>query len=147
MSAMDVSEDFPYLPFPRPLPAWGTSRSENTQVEEKAAEPAAADAPVPMDAEEEELKEEVTYPNMELAQRVFTLDCPEPPENVAEIQQTILDDVRQDSMAPYYETLCSRFGWPVDDAFLGSMKSVHLCASRPPSHPLTGAHTGAQDRE
>lgn len=95
-------------------------------VEEKAPEPAAADAPVPMDAEEEEeQKEETTYPNMELAQRVFTLDCPEPPENAAEIQQTVLDDVRQDSMAPYYETLCSRFGWPVDDAFLGAMKTAN----------------------
>lgn len=66
-----------------------------------------------------------TYPNMDLAQKAFLLQCDEPPEELEAVRAELMEEIRKDSMAPFYEVLCARHEWPVDSAVLEAMKSAN----------------------
>ena len=71
--------------------------------------------------EAEEEQEPPTYPNMDLAQTVFQLEAATPAE-VVSLQAEVLESVRTDKMAPYYEFLIAKYGFAADDALLAELK-------------------------
>lgn len=77
-------------------------------------------------AEDPDEVEEKTFPDMDLAQKVFLLECGlDSPEVLEATKTEILSVVKQDAMAPYYEFLCARFSWNVDDALLAEMTAAN----------------------
>lgn len=40
----------------------------------------------------------------------------------AELQAQIIDMVRRDNMAPFYEHIVSKYGWTLDESLLSTMK-------------------------
>ena len=63
-------------------------------------------------------------PNMELAQLVFsythymTID----PAKSQSCRQQILDIVKNDSMAPFYKSICAQMGWAFDQSLYDTMR-------------------------
>ena len=37
-------------------------------------------------------------------------------------KETVLAAIKEDKMAPFYESMCQKFGWSVDAALLAEMK-------------------------
>uniref|UniRef100_A0A1B0CS96 26S proteasome non-ATPase regulatory subunit 6 n=1 Tax=Lutzomyia longipalpis TaxID=7200 RepID=A0A1B0CS96_LUTLO len=63
-------------------------------------------------------------PNLELAQLKFLLSLPEH-RNDKEIQGKLMNAIREDNMAQFYEEVCKDLGWPVDQALLTKMKETN----------------------
>lgn len=63
--------------------------------------------------------DDVTEPNMTLAQTAFRYSSAPTPELEAELRTTI----EAASMAPYYEYAVAKFGWTLDEALLAKMKA------------------------
>jgi len=74
-----------------------------------------------MDEDEvpQEKPEERTFPDMQLAQKAFLLDNAS--NDVSAIKSEVLNAIDEDSMGPYYEFLCAKHGWMVDEAKLSAM--------------------------
>lgn len=60
-------------------------------------------------------------PNLELAQWKFLLTLKEHQNNTA-LKAKLLDAIKNDTMAPWYEIVCSELNWPVDQSLLSKMK-------------------------
>ncbi|XP_055851781.1 26S proteasome non-ATPase regulatory subunit 6 [Episyrphus balteatus] len=60
-------------------------------------------------------------PNLDLAQYKFLLSLGEHKNDVA-IKTKLLDAIKADNMAPFYELVCSELNWPVDKDLLARMK-------------------------
>jgi len=75
--------------------------------------------------EEVEVKAERTFPDMELAQKAFLLDSPEAGADLEAVKAELLSAIETDAMAPFYEYLCARHGWMVDEALLATMKAAN----------------------
>jgi 26S proteasome regulatory subunit N7 len=73
------------------------------------------------DDEVAEKPEERTFPDMQLAQKAFLLES----SNDEALKAEVLSAVETDSMAPYYEILCAKYGWMVDDALLAKMNEAN----------------------
>jgi 26S proteasome regulatory subunit N7 len=67
-------------------------------------------------------EEEKTYPDMELSQKAFLLETPEGQS----MKDEVMEGVKADSMAPFYEHLCTKHGWMADEALLASMKEANV---------------------
>jgi len=52
-------------------------------------------------------------PKLELAQNKFLLTLPENKNN-AEMKAKLIDEIKAENMAPWYEVVCAELGWPVD---------------------------------
>ena len=66
-------------------------------------------------------EEEKTFPDMELSQKAFLLETPEGQG----VKDEVMEGVKADSMAPFYEHLCTKHGWMADEALLASMKEAN----------------------
>ncbi|KAH8288762.1 hypothetical protein KR054_009357 [Drosophila jambulina] len=60
-------------------------------------------------------------PNLELAQTKFLLTLAEYKQDAA-LKSKLLDAIRADNMAPWYEHICTELGWAVDKDLLARMK-------------------------
>lgn len=60
-------------------------------------------------------------PNLELAQWKFLLTLKENKNNVA-LKGKLLEAIKTDTMAPWYEIVCSELNWAVDQGLLSNMK-------------------------
>ncbi|KAF9359208.1 26S proteasome non-ATPase regulatory subunit 6 [Mortierella sp. AD094] len=60
-------------------------------------------------------------PSIELSQNRFLLTSG-PKDTHAQAQEAILNKIKEDNMAPFYELICEEQGWPVDTALLNQMK-------------------------
>ncbi|XP_068156869.1 26S proteasome non-ATPase regulatory subunit 6 [Drosophila tropicalis] len=60
-------------------------------------------------------------PNLELAQTKFLLTLPEYKQD-AVLKGKLLDAIKADNMAPWYEHVCTEFNWPIDKELLSRMK-------------------------
>ncbi|KAH8279010.1 hypothetical protein KR018_012274 [Drosophila ironensis] len=60
-------------------------------------------------------------PNLELAQTKFLLTLAEHKQDAA-LKAKLLEAIRTDSMAPWYEHICTELGWTVDKELLARMK-------------------------
>ncbi|XP_055905834.1 26S proteasome non-ATPase regulatory subunit 6 [Eupeodes corollae] len=60
-------------------------------------------------------------PNLDLAQSKFLLTLSEHKNDVA-IKTRLLDAIKADNMAPWYELVCAELNWPVDKDLLARMK-------------------------
>mmetsp|Transcript_13199 Transcript_13199/g.25967 ORF Transcript_13199/g.25967 Transcript_13199/m.25967 type:complete len:398 (+) Transcript_13199:41-1234(+) len=76
-----------------------------------------------LDTEEVEEKIERTFPNMDLAQSVWKLECEG--VDIEAVKETVLTAIKEDKMVPFYEIVCQKFGWMVDDALLTEMKTAN----------------------
>ena len=74
------------------------------------------------DGEETPKEEERTFPDMEMSQKAFLLDHAEFSANAKE---EVMAAVEANSMAPYYEHLCAKHEWMVDDDLMGKMKAAN----------------------
>lgn len=63
-------------------------------------------------------------PNLELAQVKFLLTLPEYRNDIA-LSEKVLNAIKTDNMAPWYEQVCQELNWPVDQALLANMKKVN----------------------
>uniref|UniRef100_A0A1L8DT21 26S proteasome non-ATPase regulatory subunit 6 n=1 Tax=Nyssomyia neivai TaxID=330878 RepID=A0A1L8DT21_9DIPT len=63
-------------------------------------------------------------PNLELAQLKFLLSLPEHRSD-KEIQGKLMNAIREDNMAQFYEEVCKDLSWPVDQALLAKMKETN----------------------
>ncbi|KAK2183012.1 hypothetical protein NP493_328g05013 [Ridgeia piscesae] len=61
-------------------------------------------------------------PDLQLAQWKFLLTT-DKYKNDRKIKNDLLDAVKEDNMAPFYEQLCSQFDWSVDASFMQKMKA------------------------
>jgi len=60
-------------------------------------------------------------PNLALAEYKFLLTLPEERQN-HELKNKLMDAIKADSMAPWYEHVCAELNWPVDKDLLAKMK-------------------------
>ena len=62
-------------------------------------------------------------PNMELAQLIFSYEYFLKSNQVksAGFKKDILDIVKEDSMGPFYKTLCAKYNWTFDEALYNTM--------------------------
>ncbi|KAL5282600.1 PSMD6 family protein [Megaselia abdita] len=60
-------------------------------------------------------------PNLELAQWKFLLTLKEHQNNAA-LKAKLLESIKNETMAPWYEIVCSELNWPVDQSLLNKMK-------------------------
>jgi len=60
-------------------------------------------------------------PNLELAQWKYLLST-DKHKNNSEIQTKLMDAIKADDMAPFYEEVCKDLGWTMDEALLAGMK-------------------------
>lgn len=63
-------------------------------------------------------------PNLELAQTKFLLTLPEHKNDKA-LAEKLLNAIKADNMAPWYEEVCRELNWPVDQALLAAMKKAN----------------------
>uniref|UniRef100_A0A1B0DPZ6 26S proteasome non-ATPase regulatory subunit 6 n=1 Tax=Phlebotomus papatasi TaxID=29031 RepID=A0A1B0DPZ6_PHLPP len=63
-------------------------------------------------------------PNLELAQFKFLLSLPEHRSD-KELQGKLMNAIRTENMAPFYEEVCKDLGWPIDQALLAKMKETN----------------------
>lgn len=63
-------------------------------------------------------------PKLELAQFKFLLTLKENHDN-QELKTKLLEEIKADNMAPFYEEVCNDLGWPVDQPLLTEMKAVN----------------------
>ncbi|RLU23768.1 hypothetical protein DMN91_003976 [Ooceraea biroi] len=61
-------------------------------------------------------------PNLELAQTKFLLSLPEHKDD-PQLKAKLLDAIKTDNMAPFYEDVCKDLEWSVDEALLSTMKA------------------------
>ena len=65
-------------------------------------------------------------PNLKLCQDVYKYEISIMSENnnekSATLKNIILEQIFEDNMAPYYEQLCTKFEWVVDEEKLSSMR-------------------------
>lgn len=64
------------------------------------------------------------FPNLELVQLIHRFDhlLKDGKSIDLELQTQILAMIEKDDMAPFYEQICSKYGWIVDDGLLASMR-------------------------
>ncbi|CAL8087200.1 unnamed protein product [Calicophoron daubneyi] len=76
---------------------------------------------MPLENLEEEGLEKI--PDLRLAQWVFRAGLDKTPQNVKqELQTKVLDCIKKENMAPYYEIVCKELGIPLDTKLLNTMK-------------------------
>ncbi|GFX36688.1 26S proteasome non-ATPase regulatory subunit 6 [Trichonephila clavipes] len=63
-------------------------------------------------------------PNLELAQLKFLLSSVEH-QNDENLKGRLLEAIKENNMAPFYEEVCKDLGWTVDNALLDSMKKAN----------------------
>lgn len=63
-------------------------------------------------------------PNLELAQFKFLLSLPEHRSD-KELQGKLMNAIRTENMAPFYEEVCKDLGWPIDQTLLAKMKETN----------------------
>lgn len=63
-------------------------------------------------------------PKLELAQYKFLLTLKENQGNI-ELKNKLLEEIKADNMAPWYEEVCADLKWPVDQQLLADMKAVN----------------------
>lgn len=63
-------------------------------------------------------------PNLELAQNKFLLSLPEHKNDKALVDK-LLNAIKTENMAPFYEVVCRELGWPVDNILLANMKKAN----------------------
>lgn len=63
-------------------------------------------------------------PNLELAQVKFLLTLPEYKNDIA-LSEKVLNAIKAENMAPWYEQVCQELNWPVDQALLANMKKIN----------------------
>lgn len=63
-------------------------------------------------------------PNLELAQTKFLLTLPEHKNDKA-LAEKLLNAIKADNMAPWYEEVCRDLSWPVDQTLLATMKKAN----------------------
>ena len=63
-------------------------------------------------------------PKLELAQFKFLLTLPENKNN-QELTTKLLDEIKVENMAPWYEIVCADLGWTVDQKLLAEMKVIN----------------------
>jgi len=63
-------------------------------------------------------------PNLQLAQLKFLLTL-EDRKNDAQVKDELMDAIRKDNMAPFYEDCCRDLGWAIDNALLDQMKKTN----------------------
>lgn len=63
-------------------------------------------------------------PKLELAQYKFLLTLREN-QNSEELKTKLMDGIKEENMAPWYEEVCVEFGWPVNQQLLSEMKAVN----------------------
>lgn len=63
-------------------------------------------------------------PNLELAQNKFLLSLPEHKNDKALVDK-LLNAIKTENMAPFYEVVCRELGWPVDNVLLANMKKAN----------------------
>lgn len=63
-------------------------------------------------------------PNLELAQLKFLLSSVEHQKD-ENLKCRLLEAIKENNMAPFYEEVCKDLGWPVDNALLDSMKKAN----------------------
>jgi len=64
-------------------------------------------------------------PNLELAQTKFLLTLAEYKQDAA-LKAKLLEAIRTENMAPWYEHICTELGWAVDKDLLARMKEPPL---------------------
>lgn len=74
---------------------------------------------MPSDLLEEQALEK--NPNLELAQIKFLLSLPEH-RNDLKLKASLIEAIRIENMAPWYEQICAELNWQVDDKFLQAMQ-------------------------
>ncbi len=91
----------------------------------------------------EEVVEDVkTYPDMELAQKAFLLDA----DSGSSVKE-VMEGVKADSMAPFYEHLCAKHGWMADEALLSSMQEANAAELEKLKAALTDAEENQGEME
>lgn len=63
-------------------------------------------------------------PKLELAQFKFLLTLKENLNNF-DLKKKLLDEIKAENMAPWYEEVCTELLWPVDQHLLAEMKAVN----------------------
>jgi 26S proteasome regulatory subunit N7 len=63
-------------------------------------------------------------PKLELAQYKFLLTLKENKDNV-ELKQKLLNEIKAENMAPWYEEVCAELNWTVDQGLLTEMKAAN----------------------
>jgi len=63
-------------------------------------------------------------PKLELAQYKFLITLKEN-QNNEELKTKLMDGIKEDNMAPWYEEVCADLGWNVNHALLSEMKAVN----------------------
>lgn len=64
-------------------------------------------------------------PNLELAQLKFLLTIKHSSINEREVKEKVMEAIRNDNMAPWYEEICKELVWPVDKVLLDKMKEAN----------------------
>ncbi|KAK2151699.1 hypothetical protein LSH36_354g02018 [Paralvinella palmiformis] len=67
----------------------------------------------------------VKNPNLEIAQWKFLLGT-DRHRNDQKLKNDLLQIIKENDMAPYYELVCADLGWPIDQAVLEKMKDANL---------------------
>lgn len=62
-------------------------------------------------------------PKLELAQFKFLLSMN---QNNVELKTKLLDEIKAENMAPFYEEVCAELNWPVDQQLLAQMKETNV---------------------
>jgi 26S proteasome regulatory subunit N7 len=78
-----------------------------------------------VDVEEKVVPEERTFPVMSLAQTAFQLESTSPTADRVATKAKVMEAVEADTMTPYYEALCAKFGWAVDADLLARLKAAN----------------------
>ena len=86
-----------------------------------------------VDVEEKVVPEERTFPVMSLAQTAFQLESTSPTADKVATKAKVMAAVEADTMTPYYEALCAKFGWAVDADLLARLKCVGVWHTAPVS--------------
>ena len=63
-------------------------------------------------------------PNLELCQKVYRFEVRQKNNQAAaaeELRLSIVEDITRDHMGPYYQHLCSKFGWTADESLVASL--------------------------
>lgn len=63
-------------------------------------------------------------PKLELAQYKFLLTLKENLNN-EELKTKLMEGIKEDNMAPFYEEVCAELSWPVNHQFLADMKATN----------------------